>query len=276
MSDKLAELWRYRELVRNLVVRDLKVRYKNSALGVAWSWLNPLLMMMVFTVFIGITGMGGDVPYPFVFILSGVLPWNFFSASVIGATNSIVGSSFLIKKVYFPREVLPVAVVLSNMVNFLIALPVFFGLALLLGLHLSPWLALLPLVLLTQVIFSIGIGLILSTLNVFYRDTQIIMEVVMLAWFFLTPVFWDAQTLVPASKVVWGVNLPLQRLFYILNPMASIINAYRDILYRAALPGSAFRPGLDFLGRTATTAVIFLVLGYIIFHRYSGVFGEET
>jgi lipopolysaccharide transport system permease protein len=276
MFAKLVELWSFRELVRNLIVRDLKVRYKNSVLGVAWSWLNPLLMMVVFTIFIALTGMGGDVPYPFVFILSGVLPWNFFSASVIGATNSIVGSSYLIKKVYFPREVLPVSLVLANMINFVIALPVFFGLVLASGLRLSPWLALLPVVLATQVIFSIGIGLILATLNVFYRDTQIIMEVVMLAWFFLTPVFWDAQTLVPESKVLWGINLPLQRLFYILNPMASIINAYRDILYRVALPGSAFQPGFYFLSRTIVTSLAFLVVGYVVFHRYSGVFGEEV
>ncbi len=276
MFTNLRELWRYRELMRNLVVRDLKVRYKNSVLGVAWSWLNPLLMMIVFTIFIEITGMGGDVPYTPIFILSGVLPWNLFSASVIGATNSVVGSSYLIKKVYFPRQVLPVSIVLSNMVNFLIALPVLFALVLLFGLRLSPWLILLPVVLITQVIFTIGIGFILSTLNVFYRDTQIIMEVVMLAWFFLTPVFWDAETLVPPTRTVWGIILPLRRLFYIVNPMASIINAYRDILYRAALPEMGFSPGLDFLSRTIITALAFLGIGYIIFCYYSRVFGEEV
>jgi ABC-type polysaccharide/polyol phosphate export permease len=102
------------------------------------------------------------------------------------------------------------------------------------------------------------------------------MEVVMLAWFFLTPVFWDAETLVPPTKVVWGITLPLRRLFYIVNPMASIINAYRDILYRASLPSMGFRPGLDFLSRTIVTALAFLVIGYIIFRHYSRVFGEEV
>ncbi len=274
---RLAELWRYRELIRNLVVRDLKVRYKNSVLGIAWSLLNPLLMMMVFTiVFNVLTGQAEGMPHYPIFILSGILPWNFFSASVIGSTNSIVSSGYLIKKVYFPREVLPVSIVLANMINFLVALPVFFALALLVGLHLSPWLLLLPVVLITQVIFTIGIGLILSALNVFYRDTQIIMEVVMLAWFFLTPVFWDAETLVPPTKVILGMVVPLRRLFYILNPMASIINAYRDILYRAGVYGAAFRPGMDFLGRTIVTALFFLLAGYLIFHRYSGIFSEEV
>lgn len=276
MFARLSELWQYRELIRNLVVRDLKVRYKSSLLGVAWSWLNPLLMMVVFTVVFNVlTNQVDGLPHYPIYILSGILPWNFFSASVIGSTNSIVSNGYLIKKVYFPREALPIAVVLSNMVNFLIALPVFFVLALLSGAGLSPWVALLPVVLLTQVMFTIGIGLILSTLNVFYRDTQIIMEVVMLAWFFMTPIFWDVQ-LLPASKVMLGINWPIQRLFYILNPMASIINAYRDILYRAGVYGAVFRPGFDFLSRTIATAAIIMVIGYLVFHRYSRTFGEEV
>jgi lipopolysaccharide transport system permease protein len=273
---KVAELWRYRELIQNLVVRDLKARYKNSVLGIAWSWINPLLMMIVFTVVFNVlTGQVEGLPYYPMFILSGILPWNFFSAAVTGAISSIVGNGHLIKKVYFPREVLPISIVLANMINFLIALPVFFVLALLFGLQLSPWLALLPLVLITQVMFSIGIGLILATLNVFYRDTQIIMEVVMLAWFFLTPIFWDVAIL-PDSKIVGGIVLPVQRLVYILNPMASIINAYRDILYRGGIYGAAFQPALDFLSRTIVTAFVCMLVGYAIFHHYSHTFGEEV
>jgi lipopolysaccharide transport system permease protein len=108
MLEQVAELWRYRELVRNLIARDLKVRYKNSMLGMVWSWVNPLLMMMVFTVvFTVINRAPPDIPHYPVFVLSGILPWNFFSASVVGATASIVGSGYLIKKVYLPREVLP-------------------------------------------------------------------------------------------------------------------------------------------------------------------------
>jgi lipopolysaccharide transport system permease protein len=273
---KVAELWRYRELIQNLVVRDLRARYKNSVLGIAWSWVNPLLMMVVFTVVFNVlTGQVEGLPFYPMFILSGILPWNFFSAAVTGAISSIVGNGHLIKKVYFPREVLPISIVLANMVNFLIALPVFFVLALLFGLRLSPWLALLPLVLITQVMFSIGIGLILATLNVFYRDTQIIMEVVMLAWFFLTPIFWDVAIL-PGSKVVGGITLPIQRLVYILNPMASIVNAYRDILYRGGIYGASFRPALDFLSRTLVTALVCMLVGYAVFHRYSHTFGEEV
>jgi len=266
---KLAELWRYRELVLNLVVRDLKVRYKNSALGIAWSWLNPLLMMVVFTIVFGVLNPGPqEIKHYPVYILAGILPWNMFSASVVGATASIVGSSYLIKKVYFPREVLPLATVLSNTVNFLISLPVFFAVAIALGVRLTPWVLLVPVILLVQVIFSIGIGLILATLNVYYRDTQIIMEVLMLAWFFLTPVIWDVSAL-PQTQVLLGVSWPIQRLVYILNPMASIIASYRVTMYSGA------QPALDFFVRSTATAAIILIVGYLVFHRFSASFAEE-
>ncbi len=269
MLIRLAELWRYRELVRNLIERDLKVRYKNSVLGIAWSWINPLLMMLVFTVvFTVINRAPPNIPHYPVFILSGILPWNFFSASVVGATASVVGSGYLIKKVYFPREVLPLSAVLSNMINFLIALPVFFGMALAFGVRLTPWVLFMPVVLLVQIIFSIGIGLLLATLNVYYRDTQIIMEVLMLAWFFVTPILWDART-ISETKVLFGVTWPVQRLVYWLNPMASIIASYRDTLYFGA------QPAMDFFMRSTATAILILMIGYLVFQRFSTSFAEE-
>ena len=168
-----------------------------------------------------------------------------FSASVVGATASIVGSGYLIKKVYFPREVLPLTTVLSNMVNFLIALPVFFAVALALGVQLTPWVLLVPVVLLVQVIFSIGIGLILATLNVYYRDTQIIMEVLMLAWFFVTPIFWDARDHAGDQTCCWALPGRSSDSSTILNPMASIIASYRDTLYWGAQPALDFFRAFD-------------------------------
>ncbi|MBI5566764.1 MAG: ABC transporter permease [Chloroflexi bacterium] len=266
---KLVELWRYRELIMNLTVRDLKARYKNSVLGIGWSLFNPLLMMLVFTlVYTVMLGQSNRHDYP-AFILSGLLPWNFFSASIMGSTGSIVGNAHLIKKVYFPREVLPLSILLSNLVNFLIAIPVYVVLALLLGSQLTLWVAWLPVVILVQMIFALGVSFILSAANAFYRDVQQIMDVVILAWFFLTPVIWDVNML-PVSKTVWGIDLPIQRLTYILNPMASIIAAYRDVLYYG-------RPiGADFFLRTAVTAIIVLLIGFAVFHRLSGRFAEEV
>jgi ABC-type polysaccharide/polyol phosphate export permease len=268
----LRELWQYRELIRNLVERDLKVRYKNSVLGIAWSWLNPLLMMLVLTVVFTVMAGNSRQPAYHVFVLIGILAWNFFSASVVGATGSIVNNAHLIKKVYFPRAALPVSIVLSNMINFVIALPVFFGLAWLSGLPLSGRIELtiwLPVVLLVQVVFTVGIGFVLSTLNVFYRDTQIIMEVVMLAWFFLTPIIYPIET-VPETATLLGATLDLRRLVFILNPMASIIASYRDVLYFGRFIGP------DFFARTVVTAIAVLVIGYAVFARFARRFAEEV
>ncbi len=267
-KDKIAELWAYRELVRTLVARDLKVRYKNSVLGIAWSLLNPLLMMLVFTVVFKYLVGESDLPaYP-AFILCGVLSWNFFSQSAAGATTSIVTNAHLINKVYFPREILPISTVLSGMVNYLLALPVYFVLAVLLGINFSRWVLLLPVVILIQLFFTIGISLILATVNVFYRDTQIMLGVVLQAWFFLTPIFYPI-TRVPETRLILGVSVPLRVWFRRLNPMASIVATYRDVIYWGA------RPGTDFFLRTTVTALVFLVLGYVIFKHYSPVFGEE-
>jgi len=268
MGARLVELFQYRELLYNLVVRDLKVRYKNSVLGVAWSVLNPLFMMLVFTVVFTVMQPSGIARFP-VFVLCALLPWNFFSTSITGATDCIVGNSHLIKKVYFPREVLPLSIVLSNLVNFFPALLVLFGMMALFRIQLTLWILYLPLLILIQIAFSTGMALLLSTVNVFYRDTKHIMEALMLAWFFVTPIFWD-HTILPEKAFFLGINWPVQRLTFILNPMASLISAYRDILYF----GRSIGP--DFLSRTAITALAFLVVGYWFFGRYSKVFGEEV
>ena len=269
MRASLVEVWQYRELLVNLTVRDLKVRYKNSVLGIAWSLLNPILMMLVFTlVYTVMLGQSNRKDYA-AFILCGLLPWNFFSASIMGGTGSIVANSYLIKKVYFPRVVLPTSILLSNLVNFLIALPIYFVLSWLLGVRFTPYVLFLPIVIVTEMIFIEGVSLLLSAANVFYRDVQQIMEVLILAWFFLTPVIWDANTL-PASRTIMGMEVPVQRLVYILNPMASIISAYRDILYYG-------RPiAWDFFMRTVLTSLMVLVLGFVFFNRLKGRFAEEV
>jgi ABC-type polysaccharide/polyol phosphate export permease len=264
----VAELWQYRELVRNLVVGDLKSRYKNSVFGFFWSLLNPLGMMLVFTLIFGVLTPNVQIEkYP-LFLLCGLLPWNYFSSSVAGSLYSVVGNGNLVKKVYFPRAVLPIATVLSQLVNFLLAFIVLFAALLVFQANFSPWLWTLPLVMLIQTVFTIGIALVLSTLNVFYRDTAMIMDVVMLAWFFLTPVFYST-TILPQSVTLLGVTFDPQRLLYIVNPMASLINIYRDLLYWG------YRTDLDFFIRTAVTAVLVFAFGFWFFHRYADRFGEE-
>ena len=274
MLGNLGELVRYRELVRNLVVRDLKTRYKNSVLGFFWSLVNPLLMMAVFSIVFTYMMPNRSISHFPIFALCAILPWNFFSASIMGSVNSIVGNAHLIKKVYFPREVLPLSNVLSNLVNFLLALVVLIAALYAVGIGLTPWALLLPVVIFVQILFTLGLALILSTLNVFYRDVAMIMDVLLLAWFFLTPVMYPIDIL-PQQATVLGIDLSVQRLTYILNPMASLIASYRSILYGSIQGGPPGPPALDFFLRTALTSVAVLFIGYGVFYHFHSTLGEE-
>lgn len=268
IRQRLQELYRFRDLIYHLVVRELRARYKGSVLGFLWSLLNPLMMMAVFTVVFTLIMPNNSLPnYP-IFLLCGLLPWNFFSAGVMTGIHSVVSNGNLVKKVYFPREVLPIASALAQLVNFLLALVVLFALLFIFQANLSPRLWMLPIVILIQTSFIIGIVLFLSAINVFYRDTMMIMDVVILAWFFMTPVFYPLDIL-PQSYEVMGYVVNVHRLMNILNPMASIINAYRDLLYLGTYTE------IDFLLRTALTSLGVLVFGYWFFTRLSGDFGEE-
>jgi ABC-type polysaccharide/polyol phosphate export permease len=269
MPGRLSELIRYRELIRNLVIRDLKVRYKNSILGFLWSLLNPLAMMTILTIVFTFMMPNNTITKFPVFALCAVLPWNFFRGSVMSSITSIVSNASLVRKVYFPREVLPLSVVLSNLVNFVLALVVLFAMLFVFRVRLTVWALLLPLVIFTQLLFTLGLGFMLSTANVFYRDTAMIMDVAMQAWFFLTPIFYPIDIL-PKQRLVLGLNLNIHRLAYILNPMASLVSTYRVILYHGASPAA------DFFLRTFVTSAVTLVLGYLIFARYSNVLAEEV
>ena len=263
MLARARQSFNYRDLLVNLVVRDLKVRYKHSVLGFFWSLLNPLLLMLVFTfVFTALLPSDQTRPAFPVFFLVALLPWNWCAASVAGTLGSIVNSGYLIKKVYFPRELLPLSVVLSNGVNFLLSLPALFFLMLVLRPNFSPQLLYLPLLILTQALFLIGLGFFLSALNVYFRDTSVLVEVGLSAWFFLTPIIYDAKD-VAGGFVNW---------MYYLNPMASIIANYRDILYYTD-PSS---PDPLFMLRTLLTSIIVCALGYLFFMKLSKNFGEEV
>jgi lipopolysaccharide transport system permease protein len=270
--DQATELVEYRHLVTNLVVRDLKVRYKGSILGFMWSLMNPLLMMVVFWLVFGYF-MPSAVPRFHVFVLVAILPWNWFSAAVSGGVYSIVNNASLISKVYFPRVALPLSVVVSEMVNFLLALPVLGLILYLSGLPITVHALWLPVVIAIQLAFTLGIVLVLATANVFYRDTGMIMNVVLLAWFFLTPIIYDISAY-RTTELPW-LGMSAERFMYVVNPMASLVSSYRVVLY-GSTSGPAGTPALNFLFRTAVTSVAILVVGFALFVRASGRFGEEV
>jgi homopolymeric O-antigen transport system permease protein len=271
---KLVELYHFRYLLQNLVIRDLKVRYKNSVLGVFWSLLRPLLMMTVYTIlFTILIPNRGVEKYP-VFILVALIPWQFHTGSMTSGVVSITGNSSIIKKVYFPRILLPTATILSNLVNFLLASLVLLVLIFAFDVKLSIHALWLPFILLTQLIFMLGLVYIFSTLQVFYRDTAMILEVGMLAWFFLTPVFYPFERF-GSEAMLWGISFNPARVMRWLNPMASIVDSYRTVLWGTVNSNGPVSMDLLSLLRTFITAVIIFIIGAIVFNRSEYLFGEK-
>jgi lipopolysaccharide transport system permease protein len=264
ISATVRETFRYRGLLRNLLARDLSVRYRSSVLGFLWTLLNPLLLMLVFTIVVQVL-IPTDIPHFPIFILIGILAWNFCAGAVMASTHSIVGNGDLVRKVYFPREMLPLSSVLASLVHFTLALTLVFVLAPLSGIPLSPLALWLPLVVGFQTVFLAGLGLIVAAVNVFFRDTESIMDVALLAWFFLTPIFYSLDVLF--DKTIGQVNVGW--LMHVLNPMASFISTYRLVIIDRASPDPAF------LARTFAVSLIVLVVGYIVFKKLEPRFGEE-
>ena len=271
----LRESIRYRYLLHHLVKRDVKVRYRNSVLGVIWSLLNPLLMMLVFTLVFGRLMPNQDIRSYAIFVLVGLLPWQFFSGSMLSGTVSVTIGAPMIRKVYFPRELLPTSAVLSNLVNFLLAgivLVVFLYAA---GIGLTIHALWVPVLLATQILFVLGLVLVTSSVNVFYRDVMMIVDVLLLAWFFLTPVVYPLEWL-STQQTIMGYTFEPAVVMRWLNPMASIIDGYRTVLWGTL--GSDGPVAMDpiYLARTFVTAAIIFVVGYLLFARYQHIFAEKS
>jgi lipopolysaccharide transport system permease protein len=269
-------MWNYRELIRNLVLRDLRVRYKGSALGYLWTQLAPLLLMLVFLFVFMVLLPSGIALYP-VFLIVGLLPWNFCSEAVGSGARSVIDNANLIKKVFFPREVLPFVSVLSSLLNYILSLPMMLlvmAVAQLLTRHhlnFSWTFAYLPVLLIIQTLFLTGVVLFLSALAVFFRDVVHLIGILIQFWFFLTPVVYSLDSI--------HISSTLARVIRWINPMASLIDFYREILYgnvvSEPLTPTPGLPALDSILRVLLTALIVLGFGYWFFQRRSGHFGEE-
>ena len=270
----LKESFRYRYLLQHLVKRDVKVRYRNSVLGVVWSLLNPLMMMVVFTLVFGKLMPNESVRQYSIFVLVGLLPWQFFTGTMLMGTISITNSAAMIRKVYFPRELLPVSAVLSNLINFMLACLVLIVFLYIAGIGLTVYALWVPVLLATQMLFMLGLILILGTINVFYRDVMMILDVVLLAWFFLTPVIYPLEWL-STQQTVMGITFEPAVIMRWLNPMASIIDGYRTVLW--GTPDSSGPVSMDpvYLVRTFITGLIVFTIGYILFARFQHIFAEK-
>jgi lipopolysaccharide transport system permease protein len=254
----IAELIQFRELLWTWTAREVKIRYKQSIVGGAWALFQPLSLMLVFTIIFGyIVEVPSDgIPYP-VFSYCALLPWVLFASSIGGAVPSLVGNMNLVTKIYFPREILPLAVIGAALLDYAIALALFFVLLLFYGLPLLPTLLYLPLLLVIQLVFTVGIALFAAATTVSYRDVRFVVPLLLQLWFYLTPIIYPLSA-VPES---------LQPL-YLLNPMAILIESYR----RVALLGQS--PQWLYLLIAFLLASTVAVAGYAYFKRAEVTFAD--
>jgi lipopolysaccharide transport system permease protein len=255
---KLAEVWEYRELLLFLTWRDMKVRYKQTALGIAWAVIQPLFTMIVFSLFFGrLAQMPSDgVPYP-IFAYAALVPWTFFANGLAQSADSLVGSANLIRKVYFPRLVIPLATVTSGIVDFAIAFSVLLGMMLYYGIVPTANVLWLPLLLALAVITALGVGLWLSALNVKFRDVRYVVPFLVQFWLFATPIAYSSSLLSEPWRTLYGVN-----------PMAGVVEGFRWALLRTdTAPGPMIL--VSFL-----TALVILVGGAFYFRRMEETFAD--
>ena len=258
VSLKLREVWTYRELLYFLVWRDIKVRYKQTALGAAWAVIQPFFTMVVFSLFFGRLGRmpSDNVPYP-IFAYAALVPWTFFANGLSESSNSLVGSANLIKKVYFPRLAVPVAAVLAGLVDFAVAFVVLVGMMLYYGVQPTAHVLWLPLFLLLALATALGAGLWLSALNVQFRDVRYVVPFVTQFWLFATPIAYPSSLLPEPWHTVYG-----------LNPMAGVVEGFRW-----ALVGTNTRPGA-LVALSALVAVLLLTSGAFYFRRMEKTFAD--
>jgi lipopolysaccharide transport system permease protein len=258
VSLKLHELWEYRELLYFLTWRDVKVRYKQTVLGAAWAIIQPFFTMVVFSLFFGrLAGIPSDgVPYP-IFSFAALVPWTFFANGLNQSSNSLVGSADLIKKVYFPRLAVPVATVLSGVVDFALAFLVLLGMMLYYGVIPTPNTLWLPLFFLLALVTSLGVGLWFSALNVKFRDVRYTVPFLTQFWMFSTPIAYPSSLLSEPWRTLYG-----------LNPMVGVVEGFRW-----ALLGTNTAPG-PIIVASSLAALAILVGGAFYFRRMEKTFAD--
>jgi lipopolysaccharide transport system permease protein len=258
VSLKLRELWEYRELLYFLVWRDIKVRYKQTALGASWAIIQPFFTMIVFSLFFGHLGKipSDGIPYP-IFSFAALVPWTFFANGLGQSSNSLVGSSNLITKVYFPRLTIPLASVLSGVVDFALAFIVLLAMMVYYGLMPTLNVLWLPLFLLLALITSLGVGLWLSALNVEYRDVRYVVPFITQFWLLATPIAYPSSLLHEPWRTIYG-----------LNPMVGVVEGFRW-----ALLGTSAAPG-PIIAVSSAAALLILITGAFYFRRMEKTFAD--
>lgn len=257
VSLRIRDLWEYRELFYFLVWRDVKIKYKQTALGAAWAIIQPLLTMVVFSVFFGrLAKVPSDgIPYP-LFAFAALVPWTFFANGLNQASNSLVGSANLVKKVYFPRLVIPIAAVLSGIVDLLLALGVLLAMIVYFGFAPSVNIVFLPLFLLLALATALAVSLWLAALNVEFRDVRYTLPFLTQLWLFATPIAYPSSLLSEPWRTLYGIN-----------PMVGVVEGFRWTLLGTARPG-----GIVMVSSLVT--VLLLIGGAFYFRRMEKNFAD--
>ena len=270
MRENLKRLFDYRELLFNLTRKEVKVKYKNSFLGFVWSLVTPLMMLVVFYVAFGVIFKlrAMDMRYYAFYLMAGILPWNFMSQTLSQGVASVVNNGDLVKKVYFPREVLPLSYLGSSSFHFLLQETMLIVFLLAFRVPLTPWIFMLPLLLLLEAVFIAGLSLLLSAVNVLFRDVQHFTEILLMAWFWMTPIVYPISQ-IRDNLPAWAAKL------YMLNPMAHIILMWQRITYNSPVNGpAAYSMSPEGVLGTVIFSLALLVLGYFTFCRLEGKFAE--
>ena len=250
-------LYEYRELLKTSISKDVRGKYKNSILGIIWSFLNPLLQIAVYAVVFPLI-MRSDLPNYTVFLCCGLIPWNFFSSAISRTSFTMVENGNIIKKVFFPREILPISVVTSEAINFIISTVIILAFVLGFGMGITEFIIFYPLVLLVQYLLLIGISFIVSSVTVYFRDLQHFIGIALQLFFYATPIVYASNTI--PENFQWILKF---------NPMTYVINGYRDIFYYQQMPDFAS------LAIVLIVSVALCVIGYMIFNKLQKRFAEE-
>ena len=258
MFRKLKEIYDYREMLNGLIKKTLRTRYKGSFLGFLWTFVNPLLQLAVYaTIFPLILRV--QVPNYAMFLFVALLPWTGFVTSLSGGLSCVIEHSSLVKKIYFPRMILPISVAATYILDYIYCIPILIMALILSKVPITVFILFVPIVILTQFIFTSAICLIISSVNVRFRDLQQIVGILTLAWLYFTPILYDI-TFVPEQY---------RKLLLIFNPMAGIMGAYRDSMFYGKLP--------DMFGLVAAfvISIILFIIGFVVFHKLERTFAED-
>lgn len=250
-------LYNYRELIKTSIKKDIGGKYKHSFLGVLWSFINPLLQIAVYAIIFPLI-MKNDIPNYTVFMVCGLIPWNYFATVINRSSFTVIENGNIIKKVYFPREILPLSVVTSETINFFISTIIIICFTLAYGMGLTPYVLLYPLVLLVQYVLLIGISLIVSSITVYFRDLQHFIGVLLQLFFYATPIVYALETI--PENFRWILKI---------NPMTYVIDGFRDIFYYQQMPD------IKMLGIVFVIGIVLCVGGYFIFSKLQKKFAEE-